>query len=176
MKASASNFLSVVQGEYMISSDPDVVLSTVLGSCVSVCLYDPRVNLGGMNHFLLPGDRDTSSGNVKYGVNAMELLINGMLTQGALKPDLKAKLFGACTMGLSTRQIGQSNQQFALSFLADEGIEVVSSSLGGTQARRVRFFPTTGQAQQLLVPNQEVNEHVPNLPKSAPPAPEVELF
>jgi len=150
----------VVQGEFQISDDPDVVFTTILGSCVSVCLHDAMAKVGGMNHFLLPGDASSTSGNVKYGVNAMELLINGLLKRGATRRSLSAKVFGACSMGMSIRNIGLSNQEFALAFLDREGIPVAGSSLGGTNARRVRFRPATGQVQQMVVPNHDVVEDI----------------
>lgn len=173
MTAVREKLVTLVQGEFLISHDPAVVFSTVLGSCVSVCLYDATKGVGGMNHFLLPGSKDSSDQSVKYGVNAMELLINGLLKDGADRSCLKAKLFGASSISQNLRDIGGSNGAFALAFLEDERIEVVASSLGGTQARRVKFHPTTGHARQLVVPTQDVQVVVP---VPAAPKPSVELF
>ena len=87
----------VIQGEYKVVNDPNVVLSTILGSCVAACLRDPVAGVGGMNHFLLPGSamRRSSGGDAtRYGVHLMELLINGLLKQGARRDRLEAKIFG----------------------------------------------------------------------------------
>lgn len=143
--------VTVVQGDYAVSSDPDVVLSTVLGSCVAVCLFDLQAQVGGMNHFLLAGGGTTDSDDLKYGVNAMELLINRLLRAGADRRMLQAKLFGGARMTVHARDIGQSNAVFALDFLAREGISCLSQSLGGDKARRVQFTPTTGAARQLQI-------------------------
>ncbi len=143
--------IHVVQGEYAVSASPEAVLSTVLGSCVAPCLFDKRIGVGGMNHFLLPGDATTGSDGVVYGVNAMELLINDLLKRGARKNRLEAKLFGGARMVAGLSDIGSRNASFALDFLEAEKIRCVSSSLGGENARRVRFWPVGGRAQQLLV-------------------------
>ena len=87
----------IIQGEYKVVSDPDVVLSTILGSCVAACLRDPVAGVGGMNHFLLPGSGNASLGGgdaTRYGVHLMELLINGLLKKGARRDRLEAKVFG----------------------------------------------------------------------------------
>jgi len=86
----------VIQGEYRVSDDPDVVLTTILGSCVAACLRDPHARVGGMNHFLLPGRADCPSAQEaeRYGVHLMELLVNGLLQRGAKRQRLEAKLFG----------------------------------------------------------------------------------
>lgn len=149
----------VIQGSHAISDEPDVVLTTILGSCVATCLWDPIAAVGGMNHFLLANEPVHGGPSYRYGSHAMELLINDLLKKGARRDRLRAKLFGGATMQNMFGKIGQSNADFAVNFLKSDGIEIVSQSLGGTQARRIRFVPTIGYAQQLLVP-----EH--DLPKS----------
>lgn len=143
--------VTVVQGDYAVSSDQTVVMSTVLGSCVAVCLFDLRARVGGMNHFLLAGTDTADSDDLKYGVNAMELLINQLLRAGADRHMLQAKLFGGARMTDHARDIGHSNAVFALDFLEREGIACLSQSLGGDKARRVQFTPTTGAARQLQI-------------------------
>ncbi|MEC3862525.1 chemotaxis protein CheD [Mesobacterium sp. TK19101] len=157
--------ITVVQGEFRISDDPHVVLSTVLGSCVAVCLYDPTVHKGGMNHFLLPERAGACKSDIRFGAHAMELLINGLLKIGGRRETLRAKVFGGSSMATNLRDIGQSNAEFAKSFLHNENIPVVSESLGGTLARRVRFWPVTGRAKMLLIPNS------PDLQSPASPRP-----
>ncbi|MBL3595473.1 chemotaxis protein CheD [Rhodovulum sulfidophilum] len=146
---------SVVQGEYHVSRDPDIVLSTVLGSCVAACIFDPRVGLGGMNHFLLPGDAASGSTELKYGAMAMELLINELFKAGARRSDMKVKLFGGARVSAAFRDIGARNVDFARSYIRREGFEIVSESLGGMQARRLHFRPVTGAARLVLLPPTE---------------------
>ena len=143
--------INVIQGDYVISADPNAVLTTVLGSCIAVCLFDPVLKVGGMNHFLLPEGDASNAGNVRYGANAMELLINGLLKKGAERRRLEAKIFGGAKMLGNLRNIGASNAAFAHRFLKDEAIPCLSESVGGTSARRIRFWPTTGLVRQLLV-------------------------
>ncbi len=145
---------TVVQGEYRVSNDPAELLSTILGSCVAVCLHDPAGKIGGMNHFLLPfGQEEGTNRPVRYGLFAMEMLINALMKQGARKSHLQAKLFGGAKISADLRDIGQTNASFAREYLAAEGIACVSESLGGTNARRVVFHPATGQARMLIVPS-----------------------
>jgi chemotaxis protein CheD len=148
--------ITVIQGDHVISRDPQTVLTTVLGSCIAVCLYDPEAGIGGMNHFLLPGRTggapEPGSGDLRYGAYAMELLINALLKQGAERRALCAKVFGGASMIGTRRHIGSGNAAFARRFLQDEGIPCTAESTGGTAARRVQFWPTSGRARQMLVP------------------------
>lgn len=150
MKSGSRN-LNIVQGQFEISADPDVVMTTLLGSCIAACLSDPVAGVGGMNHFLLPGDDGKKDGNLRYGINSMELLINGLLRQGASRDRLQAKLFGGAKMLSGLRNIGESNASFAKWFLETEGIQCVNSSVGGTRGRKIRFWPATGQAQMMFM-------------------------
>ena len=176
----AERLIHVVQGQYRVSTERDVVMTTILGSCVATCMWDPVAEVGGMNHFLLPGDEDVNSGLVKYGVNAMELLINGLLQKGASRKQLRAKLFGGARVLRSlSDNIGAKNGAFAERFLRTEGIECVAQSLGGDRARRIRFSPTTGRAGQLLLDANAAEPAVVERPAPAAPgeAPgSIELF
>ncbi|HLQ20405.1 MAG TPA: chemotaxis protein CheD [Tabrizicola sp.] len=153
----AVTYVHVVQGDYVVSDRDNTVLTTILGSCVSTCISDPVARVGGMNHFLLPGDASGDTQSIRYGLYAMELLINGLLKMGANKNRLSAKLFGGASMSDGFGRIGEENGRFALEFLANEGIPCIAQSLGGTHARRIRFTPTTGYAQQLIVQQNELN-------------------
>ncbi|MBS0124961.1 chemotaxis protein CheD [Thetidibacter halocola] len=167
MIAEHERLTNVIQGDFVISEDPAEVLTTVLGSCVAVCLYDADRGVGGMNHFLLPSGDNTGGVNVRYGTHAMELLINGLLKRGANRDRLQAKVFGGARMNDNLRDIGQSNAQFARSFLSDEGVPIAAESLGGHAARRLRFWATTGRVRQLVVENAELPSVaiVPQAPK-----------
>jgi chemotaxis protein CheD len=145
----------VVQGSFRISDRDGDTLTTILGSCVATCLYDPTVRVGGMNHFLLP-DGGKGKGDLRrYGLHAMELLINALLKAGAQKHRLQAKLFGGAAMHDGLRDIGRSNAEFARRFLATEGIPCIAENLGGTQGRRLRYWPTTGRAQLRMMDSYE---------------------
>jgi chemotaxis protein CheD len=164
---------AVLQGSFRVSGDPNLVLSTVLGSCVAVCLHDPLARIGGMNHFLLPRDRAGLSGDLRYGTYAMELLINALLKQGALKRNLVAKAFGGARMMDGLSDIGGANVAFARDFLRREEIPVVAENLGGASARRVRFWPATGAAKLMIIPRSQA---LPELPPPPSVAGQVTLF
>ncbi len=144
--------IHVVQGEHYVTSDPDVVLTTVLGSCVALCLRDPVAGVGGMNHFLLPeGGHDGTGASRRYGAYAMEVLINDVLKAGGRRERLEAKLFGGGRMFDSLSDVGAANADFAERFMADEGIPVVGGSLGGFGGRRLHYAPVSGRARQRAV-------------------------
>lgn len=143
--------VTIMPGEYYVSKD-DVVIGTILGSCVSACLYDPVNRVVGMNHFLLSGrqnnDRDPIwlSEAGRYGIHSMELTINGMLKLGAKKNNILAKAFGGASV-LPVRNrvdgfasVGEMNSRFILHFLTKEGMRLVSSDLGGYEGRAIRFY------------------------------------
>jgi chemotaxis protein CheD len=144
------NALHVIQGRYAVSDDPNAFICTLLGSCVAACIRDPVARVGGLNHFLLPGG-DNGSESLSYGVNAMELLINELLQRGARRDRLEAKLFGGGRMLQGVTDIGRQNAEFARRFLIDEGIPLVGGSLGGSNARRIEFWPVSGRARQQII-------------------------
>ena len=141
--------IHVGQGEHYITADPAVMLTTILGSCVAMCLRDPQVGVGGMNHFLLPegAGAGTDAGR-RYGAYAMELLINDVLKAGGRRERLQAKLFGGGRMFDALRDVGRANADFAERFLRDEGIPVVGGSLRGEGGRRLHYWPVSGRALQ----------------------------
>ena len=143
--------INIVQGEYRVSDAPNLAITTLLGSCVAACINDPLAGVGGMNHFLLPGEDPSSPLVARHGVHLMELLINGLLKIGAARGRLEAKLFGgARTMNVSG-DFGAANAKFAQEFLRREGIPVTGGSLGGETGRRIQFWPVTGRVRQKLV-------------------------
>jgi chemotaxis protein CheD len=150
--ASRSKRVNLVQGEFRVSDDPDVVLTTLLGSCVGACIRDPALGVGGMNHFLLPG---AEVGGVKeserIGVHLMELLLNGLMRKGAHRDRLEAKIFGGARMMQGLSDVGRKNADFAKSFLNYEGIRLVGGDLGGDRGRRLQFWPVTGRALQSYI-------------------------
>ncbi len=145
----------IAQGEHAIGDRPEHVISTILGSCVAVCLWDRVRRIGGMNHILLPESARTDMLTRSVGAGAMEALINAMLKVGAMKSDFDAKVFGGAAVVAGLSDIGERNGSFALDYLATERIPVISQSLGGTQARRIRFWPESGRVSQKLVVSSE---------------------
>lgn len=166
--------IHIIQGEYHVSDDPNVMLTTLLGSCVAACLRDPLARIGGMNHFLLPGQdlpgqetgreagqeighamgHETGSRRTeaeRYGVHLMELLVNGLLRRGARRDRLEAKLFGGARTMDGLADIGAMNASFAERFLHYEGIRLIGGSLRGDQGRRIQFWPVSGRARQVFM-------------------------
>lgn len=144
--------LVIHQGECLATGE-DIIISTVLGSCVSVALRDERLRIGGLNHFMLPGEvrRDSTADydHARYGMYAMELLINELLKLGARKDQLRAKVFGAgsvlSTLSGGLRNVAADNEEFVFRYLHTEGIPVLSSDTGGREARKILFFPVSGK-------------------------------
>lgn len=176
------NVINIIQGEFHVSNRPDDVITTILGSCVAACIFDPVRKVGGLNHFLLPGTDPRDRQNIKYGAYAMEKLINALLRKGAQRDSLEAKLFGGASVVRSLSDIGKNNGEFAKAFLKDEGIQLVGGSLGGTQGRRIRFSPHTGRAQVMMMQATHDEPSVPGEIFRAKPVPvaptagEVDLF
>jgi chemotaxis protein CheD len=128
----------------------DMVIVTVLGSCVSACLRDPQTNVGGMNHFMLPFQAVTEpvgplSESARYGAYAMELLVNHLLSLGARRERIQAKVFGAGRIVAGMSDVGARNADFALDYLQRENIPVVASDLRRDEASKVYFFPRSGR-------------------------------
>jgi chemotaxis protein CheD len=139
----------IVVGENFVTAN-DMVIETVLGSCIAVCLRDPLMKIAGMNHFLLPGDPSTSGTSGRYGVNAMEQLLNAMMALGANRFRIEAKVFGGGNIDVaasSKLRIGDMNTEFVMNFLQVEGIPVISCDVGGNAGRRIVFFAHKGNVK-----------------------------
>lgn len=149
---------SIIVGEVKAANTP-VWITTLLGSCIAACLYDEKANVGGMNHFLLPdgaGTRNCSS----YGIHAMELLINEIMSLGGERGRLKAKVFGGGNVvkGMRrTNSIGQRNAQFIKEFLSVESIPIESELLGCDSGLMVQFFPMSGRARVKPVESKAID-------------------
>jgi chemotaxis receptor (MCP) glutamine deamidase CheD len=132
-------------GDLHVSTRP-VKIKTILGSCIAACLFDRATGIGGMNHFLLPGDTDDPELSTRYGVNAMEVLINEMMKLGARRSSIQAKIFGGGDIFRSEHpymMVGAKNIRFVLGFLATESIPVLTSRIGGNQGLMVVYLPHT---------------------------------
>lgn len=147
--------VTIIQGEHAVSGEPGVMISTLLGSCIAICLHDPVVRVGGMNHFLLGApaqdQRVAAADQQRYGVHALELLVNAMMKQGASRERLRAHLYGGANMMQGLGAIGTANAAFARRLLVTEGIALGHSELGGSAARRVEFLPHDGKARSWTV-------------------------
>ncbi|MGX6571450.1 chemoreceptor glutamine deamidase CheD [Cupriavidus necator] len=143
--------IKLLPNEYYVTRE-DVVLTTVLGSCVAACIRDESAGVGGMNHFMLPDDDGSAdrmlSASMRYGSYALEVLINELLKMGARRERLEAKVFGggAVLANMTTLNIGDRNADFVLRYLKTEEIRVAAQDLRGPHARRVSYFPVGGLA------------------------------
>lgn len=168
---------NIVQGEFEVSRDPDLVLTTILGSCIACCLFDPVARIGGMNHFLLASPPNSVNGLAdearRYGLYAMELLVNEMIKQGAARVTMRAHLYGGANLLSGMRAIGTENARFAQEFLRADGIQLARADTGGVQARRLDFQPATGRVRCRLVQGDFPQVQVARAPV---PAGDVELF
>ncbi len=140
--------ISIGIGEYYANSSPSVI-HTILGSCVAVCLFDPTTRIGGMNHIFLPGkaDLDCYNNPARYGVNAMELLINAVTKLGMKRKNMTAKVFGGGHLFPSIpyeNGIGKKIAMFVLRFLQEDRIPVINQDLGGTCGRKIFYHTDTG--------------------------------
>lgn len=140
----------ILPGEYFYTGK-NMLIVTVLGSCVSACIRDRVTGLGGMNHFMLPdggGDAGSPvSASMRYGSFAMEVLINDLLKAGARREHLEAKVFGggAVLRGFTAINVGERNAAFVMQFLKTERIPVLAEDLNDIHPRKVYFFPRTGK-------------------------------
>ena len=140
------NAVKVLPGEYFVSNE-NLVIMTVLGSCISACLWDSRMRVGGMNHFMLP-DGDALDVSGRYGSYAMELLINEMFKLGARRETMQAKIFGGAQVmhNFTTMNVGERNTDFVVNYLRAERIPVISEDVLDIYPRKVCYFPATGKA------------------------------
>ena len=140
------NAVKVLPGEYFVSNE-NLVIMTVLGSCIAACLWDSRMHIGGMNHFMLP-DGDSLDVSGRYGSYAMELLINEMFKLGARRETMQAKIFGGGQVmhNFTTMNVGERNTNFVINYLRAERIPVISEDVLDIYPRKVCYFPVTGKA------------------------------
>jgi chemotaxis protein CheD len=141
---------AILPGEFFVSVDPMIVY-TVLGSCVSACIRDPVVGVGGMNHFMLPAPKEHQSGDAwggestRYGSYAMESLINEILKRGGLRHRLEVKLFGGGKIYEGNIDIGANNVAWVLDYLKTEGFQAEKSDVGDVYPRKLYYFTDSGR-------------------------------
>ncbi|MCF8031677.1 MAG: hypothetical protein K9K66_01210 [Desulfarculaceae bacterium] len=146
--------ITIQAGEYYVTRE-DEAITTVLGSCVSVCIRDTRLGIGGMNHFMLPGDQNACPGagasdSARYGMYAMELVIGGIIKRGGGRGHLEAKVFGGghvlARAPSCWQNVPRANLEFVRRFLALEEIPLASHDVGGNCGRKVFYLPQSGKA------------------------------
>ena len=138
----------IIAGEFFAASQPTVI-STILGSCVAACLFDPETRIGGLNHFMLPFHVTDLTISARYGVHAMELLINEIMKLGGDRRRLRAKVFGGANVfrfADSAWNVGRCNAEFVRKFLESESIPLVAERLEGEEALRIHFVTASGKA------------------------------
>jgi chemotaxis protein CheD len=172
----------VLPGELYVTR-ADEMITTVLGSCVSACVRDRERAVGGINHFLLPRAPmvpDDGGATARYGVYALECLVNAVLRGGGSREALEVKVFGGGRVIEGSGDIGRANIDFVRGFFAKERISIVAHDVGGTVARRLRYWPQTGRVQLLQMPmiiaSQVVADEQAAAARLAPTAGSVELF
>lgn len=150
-------------GEYYFT-DQDMLIVTVLGSCISACIRDPITGIGGMNHFMLPQGAKSDMNNpvsesMRYGNYAMEVLINQLMRNGAKRENLEAKIFGGGNVlrSFTTNMVGDRNAAFVKKYLKEEGIKITSEDVLDVFPRKVYYFPKTGKV--MVKKLKEVSNH-----------------
>ncbi|MCU6433203.1 chemoreceptor glutamine deamidase CheD [Undibacterium sp. Jales W-56] len=177
----------ILPGEFYFTGK-DMLIVTVLGSCVSACIRDRVSGVGGMNHFMLPdGGADTDnpvSVSMRYGTYAMEILINELLKAGAKRENMEAKVFGGGNVlrGFTAINVGERNAKFVLDYLRAERMRVIAEDLNDIYPRKVYFFPKTGKVlvKKLKVEHNDTlrkreQDYASRL-KTAPVGGDIDLF
>jgi chemotaxis protein CheD len=138
----------ILPGAYLASSR-EMVIATVLGSCVAACLYDRTSGVFGMNHFMLPGGSGEASKSMRYGAYAMEVLLNEMFKLGARRERLEAKVAGggAVLPAMKLLNVGERNAAFVVDYLNTEGIPIRATDLEGQYARKIYLYGATGRVR-----------------------------
>ena len=137
----------VQPGEYFVTSK-DEMITTTLGSCVAACIRDTKLNVGGLNHFMLPSKGNHSSWEdleTRYGNVAMEKLINSIFKLGGRRENLEIKIFGGGKILPTMSDVGNKNIKFVRKYLTTEGFSITSEDLGLEFPRKVNYFPKTGR-------------------------------
>lgn len=147
--------VKVLSGDCVVNEAPGELMMTILGSCIACCMHDPILKVGGMNHFLVPGDINSTNESGRFGANAMEMLINKLIKKGALKSRLEVKIFGGANLLDNSQQIGAKNISFVKEFLKREGMKIVGEDVGGETPRRLHFYPDSGKAMLRKLQRQE---------------------
>jgi chemotaxis protein CheD len=145
---SDKKIVTIYSGNYYVSDDPQVVIHTLLGSCIAVCLFDSENNIGGMNHFVLPQQNQAKNRSKSdpgwFGLDSMEAMINRILVLGGTFSRLKAKVFGGGQVVENLTpfniNVAEANINFILSYLRENNIPVLAKDVGGCYGRKVLYY------------------------------------
>ena len=163
-KGAGATAIWIFQGDFYVSSRPDLFLTAVLGSCIAVCIRDPVAGCGGMNHFLLPDaenrDDHYPSQALRYGSYSIERLINALLSRGGRRERLEVKVFGGANVMSGMSDIGSRNVDFIEHYFANERLAIAAADLRGNWPRKLRYFPTLGSAQVRELRDAEADEAI----------------
>jgi chemotaxis protein CheD len=184
--ATAVWMMKVFPGEFYLTKETNEVLVTVLGSCVSACIRDPVVGVGGMNHFMLPQHGSGAWGkdlkSTRFGNFAMEKLLNELIKAGCVRERMEIKVFGGGNVTDTSNAVGSDNAEFVMAYLRAEGLRCAATDLGGTLPRRIHYYPATGRVVRRLLgvgerysTDREENDYGSRL-RQQQPAGEIELF
>jgi len=178
----------ILPGEYYVSRGNEII-STVLGSCISACIRDTSIGIGGMNHFMLPEGstsdphhNDVTNTSTRYGSYAMEHMINDILAHGGNRNRLEIKLFGGGQILQSMTNIGQKNIQFVRDYLLMESLTITCEDMGGLHPRKIMYFPSTGRVLVKKLPisdNEKISQReldYQHTIEDKPVAGEIDLF
>lgn len=177
----------ILPGEYYVSTQENEAIATTLGSCVSACIRDKVLGIGGMNHFMLPQKNEFAEGMqtdfaTRYGSFAMEHLINDILKNGGTRANLEIKLTGGGKIMTKMTDVGAKNIEFALNYLQIENLDVITQDVGDVYPRKVIYFPSTGRLRikklralqnNTVIQREEAYQHELEI---QPDSGEVELF
>ena len=153
----------IFPGQFVITSVPSLI-STVLGSCVSVCLWDKVTKMGGMNHYLLPGTPEDDAGNSNRGLTSIRLLIRSLINRKVSIENLEAKVFGGCNSlytSVDYFKVGERNISVAIETLHEFNIKVTAQHVGGSYGRKIVFNTFSGKVRmRLLTKRADINEEI----------------
>lgn len=155
---------TVFPGQYVITSVPTLI-TTVLGSCISICLWSRELKFGGMNHYLLPGSLPDDSSNANRGVGAIPLLIKALVNRKVKIETIEAKVFGGCNSLYKDNdrfRVGERNAELAFEILKEYNIGVTAHHVGGCYGRKIVFNTDTGKVRMRLLKgnSNEINEKI----------------
>jgi len=147
----------ILPGEFYVTGHNEAI-TTILGSCISACVRDPKAGLGGMNHFMLPVDKGATvtqqTEAARYGNFAMEQMINDILRNGGNRDNLEVKIFGGGRVMKGMTDVGKKNIQFVKEYIEMEGLKLLAEDVGGNYPRKVMYLPKTGKVKMKKLLNR----------------------
>jgi len=156
-KHSGMSTAKILPGEFYVTGHNEAI-TTILGSCISACVRDPKAGLGGMNHFMLPLNNSASplqqADAARYGNFAMEQMINDILRNGGVRQNLEIKIFGGGKVIRGITDVGKKNIDFVREYIELEQLNLLAEDVGGEHPRKVMYHPKTGKVKMKKLVNQ----------------------